>query len=201
MMEIFLIDYFVMLLIEVKENFIFFFFFQKISMKKIHFLFFLLSFYLKNKTKEYPETTITSNPEVYKNSAPPYLNSWRSTRFIGNQNDNDQLENILHRISIYCKQRGIDILTTMEQYDKHQMGEITESQFYRAFIGPKLNENEMTLLRDKYSDPDKPGLINYLNFVQDLNQLSIMKSNQIFNLSSTNSLLTIENQVLISFSF
>ncbi len=61
------------------------------------------------------------------------------------------------------------MLTTMEQYDKHKMGEITDSQFYRAFVGPKLTEAEMTLLRDKYSDPGKPGLINYLNFVQDLN--------------------------------
>ena len=60
----------------------------------------------------------------------------------------------------------------MEQYDKHKMGEITDSQFYRAFIGPQLTEAEMTLLRDKYSDPGKPGLINYLNFVQDLNTIS-----------------------------
>lgn len=52
------------------------------------------------------------------------------------------------------------------------MGEITDSQFYRAFVGPQLTEAEMTLLRDKYSDPEKPGLINYLNFVQDLNSLS-----------------------------
>jgi len=60
----------------------------------------------------------------------------------------------------------------MEQYDKHKMGEITDSQFYRAFAGPKLTEAEMTLLRDKYSDPGKAGLINYLNFVQDLNLLT-----------------------------
>ncbi len=64
------------------------------------------------------------------------------------------------------------MLTIMEQYDKHKMGEITDSQFYRAFFGPKLTEAEMTLLRDKYSDPGKPGLINYLNFVQDLSTIS-----------------------------
>jgi hypothetical protein len=60
----------------------------------------------------------------------------------------------------------------MEQYDKHQMGEITESQFYRAFVRPKLTEADMTLLRDKYSDPEKAGLINYLNFVRDLDAIS-----------------------------
>jgi hypothetical protein len=60
----------------------------------------------------------------------------------------------------------------MEQYDRHKMGDITDSQFYRAFVGPNLTEADMTLLRDKYSDPEKPGLLNYLNFVQDLTRFS-----------------------------
>ncbi len=123
-------------------------------------------------SSEYPETTITPHPESFTNAAPPYLNSWRSTRHIGTQDESERLQNVLQRIATYCKQRGIDILTIMEQYDKHKMGEITDSQFYRAFVGPTLTEAEMTLLRDKYSDPGKPGLINYLNFVQDLNTIS-----------------------------
>ena len=100
------------------------------------------------------------------------MNSWRSTRHIGTQDESERLQNVLQRIAVYYKQRGIDILTIMEQYDRHKMGEITDSQFYRAFVGPNLTEAEMTLLRDKYSDPEKPGLINYLNFVQDLNRYS-----------------------------
>jgi Ca2+-binding EF-hand superfamily protein len=121
---------------------------------------------------EYPETTITPHPESFTNTAPPYLNSWRSTRHVGTQDESERLQNVLQRIATFSKQRGVDILTTMEQYDKHKMGEITDSQFYRAFFGPKLTEAEMTLLRDKYSDPGKPGLINYLNFVQDLTAYS-----------------------------
>jgi hypothetical protein len=100
------------------------------------------------------------------------LNSWRSTRHIGTQDESERLQDVLQRIAVYYKQRGIDILTIMEQYDRHKMGEITDSQFYRAFVGPNLTEAEMTLLRDKYSDPEKPGLLNYLNFVQDLNRYS-----------------------------
>ena len=126
---------------------------------------------------EYPETTITANPENFTNAAPPYLNSWRSTRHIGTQDESERLKEVLQRIGTYCKQRGIDVLTTMEQYDRHQMGEITDSQFYRAFVGPKLSEAEMTLLRDKYSDPGKPGLMNYLNFVQDLNASTTTTNN------------------------
>ncbi len=100
------------------------------------------------------------------------MNSWRSTRHIGTQDESERLQDVLQRIAVYYKQRGIDILTIMEQYDRHKMGEITDSQFYRAFVGPNLTEAEMTLLRDKYSDPEKPGLLNYLNFVQDLNRYS-----------------------------
>ncbi|CAF1479095.1 unnamed protein product, partial [Didymodactylos carnosus] len=101
--------------------------------------------------------------------APPYLNSRVSTRHISEQEEFEQLQLLLKRIAIYYKQRGIDVLTIMEQYDKHKMGCITDSQFYRAFPGPNLTEREMTVLRDKYSDPEKAGLINYLNFVNDLN--------------------------------
>jgi len=130
--------------------------------------------------RKYPATTLTPHPESLTNCAPPYLNSWRSTRHIGSQDESDQLNHLLIRIGTYCDERRIDVLTTMEQFDQHQMGEITESQFYRAFVGPKLTESEMTLLRDKYSDPVKPGLINYLNFVQDLNasKKSLQTSNQ-----------------------
>ncbi|CAF0920343.1 unnamed protein product [Adineta ricciae] len=122
--------------------------------------------------RKYPETTITAHPEHFTNAAPPYLNSWRSTRHIGTQDESERLKDVLQRIATYCKQRRIDVLTAMEHYDKHQMGEITDSQFYRAYVGPQLDEAEMTLLRDKYSDPSKPGLMNYLNFVQDLNRLA-----------------------------
>jgi hypothetical protein len=93
----------------------------------------------------------------------------------------------------------------MEQYDKHKMGEITDSQFYRAFIGPKLTEAEMTLLRDKYSDPEKPGLINYLNFVQDLNTFS--RTNEtMFPTTDTNNIeqipfISVEEKVSLIYLF
>jgi hypothetical protein len=149
---------------------------------------------------EYPETTITPHPESFTNAAPPYLNSWRSTRHIGTQDESERLQNVLQRIATYCKQRGVEISTTMEQYDKHKMGEITDSQFYRAFAGPKLTEAEMTLLRDKYSDPEKPGLINYLNLVQDLNKISRTNETTIptTNIDQT-SIIGIEEKVNLYF--
>jgi hypothetical protein len=118
---------------------------------------------------------------------------------VASENESQQLQEVLRRIAIYCKQRGIDMLTTMEQYDKHQMGEITESQFYRAFVGPTVTEAEMTLLRDKYSDPGKAGLINYLNFVQDLNILAraqnVVSNDPPVNLSATAPFVGVEEKV------
>ncbi|KAG0421040.1 hypothetical protein DMUE_6315, partial [Dictyocoela muelleri] len=143
--------------------------------------------------------------EYFTNAAPPYLNSWRSTRHVGSEDESDRLKEVLKRISIYCKERGIDILTTMEQFDKHQMGEISDSQFYRSFVGPKLSESEMTLLRDKYSDPGKAGLINYLNFVQDLNNLSRTNETETtfqgFQQTDLNTFVAIEQKVKLFFVF
>ncbi|CAF1138992.1 unnamed protein product [Adineta steineri] len=138
--------------------------------------------------RKYPETTITPHPESYTNAAPPYLNSWRSTRHIGAQDESERLKDVLQRIATHCKQRRIDVLQAMENYDKHKMGEITDSQFYRAFVGPQLTEAEMTLLRDKYSDPEKPGLMNYLNFVQDLNRYSRTNDTTLFPTNNGNNM-------------
>ena len=42
-------------------------------------------------------------------------------------------------------------------------------QFYRTFPRPKeVREFEMDLLVRKYRDPDRPGLINYMNLSNDL---------------------------------
>jgi hypothetical protein len=42
-------------------------------------------------------------------------------------------------------------------------------QFFRSFPGPPdVNEADMTLLVQKYRDPDRPGLLNYLNLHHDI---------------------------------
>jgi len=42
-------------------------------------------------------------------------------------------------------------------------------QFFRSFPGPPdVTEADMTLLVQKYQDPDKPGLLNYLNLHHDI---------------------------------
>lgn len=42
-------------------------------------------------------------------------------------------------------------------------------QFFRSFPGPPdVTEADMTLLVQKYRDPDRPGLLNYLNLHHDI---------------------------------
>lgn len=42
-------------------------------------------------------------------------------------------------------------------------------QFYRSFPGPPdVSEADMHLLVMKYRDPDRPGLLNYLNLHHDI---------------------------------
>jgi hypothetical protein len=91
------------------------------------------------------------------------------------QNETD-LQDVLQRIASYSHQRGVDIISTMEQFDRQKMGKITESQFYRAFVGPVLNDADVTLLRDRYGDSEKPGLISYLHFAHDIQALAQKKN-------------------------
>ncbi len=45
-------------------------------------------------------------------------------------------------------------------------------QFFRSFPGPPdVSEADLNILAMKYRDPDRPGLINYLNLHNDLQQL------------------------------
>ena len=42
-------------------------------------------------------------------------------------------------------------------------------QFYRNFPGPlDVDDEDMKILVEKYNDPDKPGVINYLNLHHDI---------------------------------
>ncbi|WAQ95233.1 hypothetical protein MAR_027923, partial [Mya arenaria] len=46
---------------------------------------------------------------------------------------------------------------------------LTFAHFYRSFPGPPdVNEADMNLLVQKYRDPDRPGLLNYLNLHHDI---------------------------------
>ncbi|XP_074647534.1 uncharacterized protein LOC141903328 [Tubulanus polymorphus] len=83
--------------------------------------------------------------------------------------DEAQIEKLLLKMQAHYDYHGIILCTSYQDFDKHHIGVVTESQFYRNFPGPPdVTETEMQLLVDKYRDPDRPGLLNYLNLNHDL---------------------------------
>lgn len=78
-------------------------------------------------------------------------------------------ENLLMRLAEFYKYHGIKIKTCYADFDKHHIGVVTESQFYRSFPGsPDVTTEETVLLAKKYRDPTRPGLCNYYSFREDI---------------------------------
>lgn len=79
---------------------------------------------------------------------------------------------VLTRIAPHYEYHGISIKSCYEDFDKHNIGTVTENQFYRSFPGPQdVSEGELRLLARKYRHATKSGLCNYLDFHQDMVQL------------------------------
>ena len=86
--------------------------------------------------------------------------------------DEAYMEPLLRRLQRYYSWRGINVRQLFHEYDVHNIGVIHESQFYRAMPRPlSVIEEDIALLVDKYRDPERPGLVNYLNLSNDLDAL------------------------------
>jgi len=86
--------------------------------------------------------------------------------------DEVYMEQLLRRLQRYYGWRGIDVRELCHEFDVHNIGVIHESQFYRSLPAPlSVDEEDITLLVQKYRDPDRPGLVNYLNLANDLDAL------------------------------
>jgi len=81
-------------------------------------------------------------------------------------------KDILVQLAPYYKYHGINIKSSYSDFDQHNIGLVTESQFYRRFPGPPdITEKEQTLLYRKYSHPTKQGLCNYLEFHDEMEDI------------------------------
>lgn len=84
------------------------------------------------------------------------------------------MKEIQKRIVLYYKYHGINIRTCFEDYDRHHNGLVTAAQFARSLLsmGPaELTSFEVDAITRYYHDPNKPGLVNYLNFHHDIEKL------------------------------
>lgn len=84
----------------------------------------------------------------------------------------NRVKDILQKVQNYYTYHGINIRTSYEDFDNHHNGLVTASQFARSFPGPPdITDDEIALLCEQYKDPAKPGLINYLNFHHDVEEV------------------------------
>ncbi|KAF5396129.1 hypothetical protein PHET_10965 [Paragonimus heterotremus] len=85
----------------------------------------------------------------------------------------DNLRPILSRINQFITYHGYNVRECYKQFDVHNMGVVTESQFYRSFPGPKdISEVELTILAERYKSLTHPGLVDYLAFEKELTELT-----------------------------
>ena len=87
--------------------------------------------------------------------------------------DEVYMEQLLRRLQRYYSWRGINVRQLCHEFDVHNMGLIHHSQFYRALPKPELSvdEEDVALLVQKYRDPERPGLVNYINLSNDLDAI------------------------------
>ena len=70
---------------------------------------------------------MTLNPEsqVFKN--PEYLGTFRSTRFLDQENMS-RIESLLNFLYTYYQKNGIEVLTNFHDFDRSNTGAVTEAQ-------------------------------------------------------------------------
>ncbi|XP_033106808.1 uncharacterized protein LOC117108769 [Anneissia japonica] len=110
-----------------------------------------------------------------------YLGTVRSVRPLSPASKH-KTDIILQQLAPYYKYHGINIQTSFEDFDMHNIGLVTDSQFYRSFPRPPgLDENDLRLLARRYLDPDKPSLCNYLNLHHDLEKIQEKSEDHLFD--------------------
>ena len=89
----------------------------------------------------------------------------------GGQRDN-QLQNLLANLHAICVYYGTDIRSAYKDFDKHNLGCVTRTQFQREFpTHPSLiSEDDMMTLQDYYT---KNGTIDYMMLHKDVNDYGV----------------------------
>jgi Ca2+-binding EF-hand superfamily protein len=83
----------------------------------------------------------------------------------------EKVKELLEICAAYYKSRGITIRSSYEDFDRHNKGYITLSQFHRSFPGPpEVSESEIALLAQSYYDP-VVKLYNYFHFGLDIKSI------------------------------
>lgn len=117
---------------------------------------------------------ITANPGQQNVRPLEFLGTVRSLHPLDPDHE-QKIEQLLRRLAQFYQYRGINLRTSCEDFDRHHIGVIQESQFYRSFPRPPdVAEEDISLLVSKYRDPERAGLLNYLNLHHDLEAVRML---------------------------
>ncbi|ELU01670.1 hypothetical protein CAPTEDRAFT_182794 [Capitella teleta] len=111
------------------------------------------------------------DPRNQEAQAKEFLGTERSVQPLG-QDEEATLDALLRNLQKYYTYRGINLRNCCEDFDRHHIGVIEESQFYRSFPRPpEVTVEDLDLLVKKYRHPERHGLVVYLNLHHDLTEI------------------------------
>ena len=94
-------------------------------------------------------------------------------RTLGNDMNSldEQIKPLLRKLAYQVKTRAIHVREAFMDFDPHNNGRVTQSQFLRAMPFRDLNSKELSLLLERYGDPVLKD-VNYRKMNNDINQLA-----------------------------
>uniref|UniRef100_A0A5K4FDT6 EF-hand domain-containing protein n=1 Tax=Schistosoma mansoni TaxID=6183 RepID=A0A5K4FDT6_SCHMA len=122
---------------------------------------------------KYDENDFSVTPEskVLQTIGSPSVGT-KSQHKLYNDGKLEYIKALLSRINQFIRNQGYIIRQCYKQYDVHNLGEVTESQFFRGFPGPKdISDEEMMSLVQCYKSLTNPGLVDYLAFEKDIEMI------------------------------
>lgn len=79
------------------------------------------------------------------------------------------LEEVLAKLATYYNLYGLTVKCSFQEFDFHNKGTVTESQFYRNLpTPPDISEVDLNFLVQTYAESSEPGYINYIKLDVDV---------------------------------
>lgn len=99
------------------------------------------------------------------------------TRALGvtSGSDDAKYKALFSRLCYQIQTRGVHVREAYEDFDKHNNGTVTGTQFFRGMPFRDLSADEMQLLVKRYADPILHD-VNYRRMITDLNNFQQMQS-------------------------
>ncbi|VEL41342.1 unnamed protein product [Protopolystoma xenopodis] len=108
--------------------------------------------------------------------APSLVNTSRSRH--SSTIDNFGFKSLFSRINKYLCYRGDSIRKCYKDFDIHNMGRVSESQFYRAFPNiHDITDSEISALANCYKCSNYPGFIDYFALEKDMQAIKDKEEN------------------------